>query len=1024
METRKASLGRDWEALTDEHKAELETAEDLFDRFEDGETVDPLGLVGAYRSGKTQLLYHLFAESWARGVPAFYIGDPGSMLDEFQESDSDNLNDWIEYRIEEHLDAYEERDIDGVDWFPNVDTQTKEEYINKYGSIVSGADVSKSTLLFDEVEQSYRAFIRAMDKDDDNPLRKINDGLQDSLKVWSFGMISAFEFIGEADWGRIKEIRIPPLDVADVRSLLKERQPAAADLANIIWWLSRGRTGIIIKLIDELPTDPEDGAIDWLETLAEADFKDTRLINNLWTELNREDWDAAITALLFREDGLDAWTIDDEVALKLEGCQSIIVDIIKEGYSFEETDSHRRAISIIDRNVERVLQGLAINESQLFPRFGLSEQVEADAFLDLVTNMTVSFEPAADERRVAVDAIDDIKGSLHPKWMQEVTKTDQVEGPVETASPEIIRDSFPPIAVNPERVSPRTTEELRKSMDQGLALNTGLPANEIVSIRFCPNASAFNSETSELINSYDITNPTLLVVPEEEFDTSLPDDAQPYQDHQLLKVEEYQSNRFWSFVLNLYGRMDREQIGDPYYVDNSGKNALIEQINEREVRNTIETLYDQLYQVAEEEIERFANEYESIYSLENTTTLVWNEERLQDDTPYWSNGQFAESTIALSYLPVFGPDYEKGREYSKIHQYFKTGIKDGLVNGGQSGFGFKEYFDNMFTQSGYSGPVTSERNHYRQGSHLDPAVQQTRSALTSLAALQEGESLIQELNDQDVDVGQNQVPVVGIPGVSDLANAFLRPLLVCGLTNGSDPPIDVTEYLEGSIDDLQLQLEIVDDYIERVEALDESLSSPESADVGSWVDIETHRLDQFKTNLRNLIEACEDLEEKCQADSGSTPIGYHYWFFVNLYLEDISDIIDDLESKIHQASSSDISDAVTLYDEIHTTISESDAVSMHFESRESILSQLEEYGDEIFDLQAEQGSTTLSIPEDQDDLVELNASVGDHIDELSQMHQDIEKIESQSTEIAKEIDQTKDALNKLLHPKEMEVSHE
>jgi hypothetical protein len=199
--TRKADLERAWEPLTDEHERQLERAEGTFERFANGESVDPLAIVGAYRSGKTQLLYHLFSQSWEQDIPAFYIGDPGQLLTEYAAADASDLNTWLQARIDDQLSAYVNDDPSEIPWFPNVPTETKRAFVQAHGDDLDPDEPVQTSLLFDEVEQSYRDFIRVMDKDDDNPLRKINDGLQDSIKVWSFGMISAFEFIGEADWG-------------------------------------------------------------------------------------------------------------------------------------------------------------------------------------------------------------------------------------------------------------------------------------------------------------------------------------------------------------------------------------------------------------------------------------------------------------------------------------------------------------------------------------------------------------------------------------------------------------------------------------------------------------------------------------------------------------------------------------------------------------------------------------------------------------------------------------------------------
>ena len=41
MDTRKAQLGREWQAHTDDHERELSRAEESLDAFKAGETVDP-----------------------------------------------------------------------------------------------------------------------------------------------------------------------------------------------------------------------------------------------------------------------------------------------------------------------------------------------------------------------------------------------------------------------------------------------------------------------------------------------------------------------------------------------------------------------------------------------------------------------------------------------------------------------------------------------------------------------------------------------------------------------------------------------------------------------------------------------------------------------------------------------------------------------------------------------------------------------------------------------------------------------
>lgn len=1024
LTTRKASIHREWRPLTGEHGRQLDRVDKSFSKFTAGEEIDPLALVGAYRSGKTQLIYHRFNDAWERGIPAFYIGDPGEMLNQYIESEETNLNAWIQSRIDEQLAAYTENDPSGIEWFPNTDAETKKRFVDEHGDDLDLDQTIRTALFFDEVEQSYRDFIRVMDKDDSNPLRKINDGLQDSIKIWSFGMISAFEFIGEADWGRMREIRIPPLEVDDVRNLLEDQRPDATELANVIWWLARGRTGLIIKLIDGLPNDiEEEEAVDWLRELADANFRDTRPINNIWTDLERGDWEPAIKAILFLEDGFDTWQVEQDAALTVPQCQILAINIIKEEFSFDETEDAQDALEILDRNVERVFSGLAVTDESLFPTFGLSEQEQAAAFVSLVSDMTVSFEPASTARSIATEALDALEDVFHTNWIERASKADTIEQHVATAAPKIVQEAFPPIAVNPERVSERSGDDLQDAMKQGLSIEPDTGGKSRVNISFCPTVESLNSELSELVNSYDITKPKVLVVPDDEgFDISLGNEVDVYTRHQLLKIESYQSNRFWTFITNLYGRLDEESLSGPYFVNENKKTELLNRCEEREVRNTIETLYDQLQQVAVDYVEVFEQNYRGTYSLGEGNTLIWEEERLNGQKPYWSNGEFIESTVALSYLPLFGPEYEPVRDYSKLYKHLKYAIVNDLVAGNKGGFQFKTYFDDLFTQSGYSDRVDTERNHYEVDGQLAPAVKQTRDTLTALAKLNDASEIISKLDDPAVDLKTDQVPVASVSGLTHLGYGLIRALLISGLTIGDGPEIDIKARLRNIVSEIETEISTIEDYKEQVDSRNNQLTSPDAANVGTWIDIKASQLDDYETNLEKVQDRVEDLIKKVEADSSAGPIGYHYWFLTNIYIDDISEQIDDLESQISAANVDEITDAVRLFESVHAIIAEEEFVEFVFDSREDLLDRVEQYGNRIFDLESHLGYTELSIPEDNDDLDKLNRTVGKHTQHLSSLEQDLRSIRSNSEQLEQELEESREALLNLLTEKETMVT--
>jgi hypothetical protein len=1044
--TRKAKLDRAWEPLTDEHERQLERAERSFDRFESGESVDPLAIVGAYRSGKTQLLYHLFSESWERNIPAFYIGDPGEMLTAFAAADESDLNTWLQGRIDDQLAAYVDDEPADIPWFPNVPTETKRAFVQAHGNDVAVDQPVQTALLFDEVEQSYREFIRVMDKDDDNPLRKINDGLQDSIKIWSFGMISAFEFIGEADWGRMREIRIPPLEVDAVRDLLAERRPEATDLANTLWWLARGRTGLIIKFVDSLPEDPVSDATAWLRELAETNFRDTKLLNNLWTERDRDEWEQAIRSLLFDDDGLDAWQLGQQTALPATRCQYLAVDILKAEFAFAQTETHQNALEIIDRNLARVFRGMAVTADDLFPAFGLADKEQAEAFLSLVSDMIVSFEPASDERSTALEALDDATEGFHTQWIDHVSDAELVDRAVATVAPTILHAAFPPIAVNPERVSDRSTESLEATMDRGLTVDTGTPAADTADIRLCPTEAAFQTELEAVTTSYDITAPTLLVVPE---DADFDHDAtgvDVYRRHRLLAIESYRSNRFWTFVVNLHGRLAGENASDPYQIDDRTISQLLATCADREIRNTIETLSDQLRQVAVDFLDTFATDYRETYSLADSDALLWEESRLDGTKPYWSSGKFVESTVALSYLLLLGPEYESDRAYAELHEPLQSGIDADLVAGGRGGFQFKTYLESLFTQDGYSRAVRSERDHYTVDADLAPPVRRTRDALADLASLTDVSDIADQLDDPGLSLQDTQVPVASLDGLTYLGNALIRALLTAGLTTGADPEIDMGARIQQVRADIDAALDTVARCRQQVETYDSRLRPPDTAAVGTWFEIESGRLERYQSNLERLRDGAVDLRDKVDSDAAAGPTAYQYWFLLRLYLDDITGQIETIEATLEEPLIADITDAIEAFDAVHATLESESFVAFAFEDRDTVVDQFEEYGDRIFDLRErltrmpvpvsddegvglsqvdeyddqvrpidpEADDASLRLPDDAAVLEQLNQFIAQHKQHLVTLEDELDSLESTAADVEQLTETTRKELLALL----------
>jgi DNA repair exonuclease SbcCD ATPase subunit len=141
-----------------------------------------------------------------------------------------------------------------------------------------------------------------------------------------------------------------------------------------------------------------------------------------------------------------------------------------------------------------------------------------------------------------------------------------------------------------------------------------------------------------------------------------------------------------------------------------------------------------------------------------------------------------------------------------------------------------------------------------------------------------------------------------------------------------------------------------------------------------------------------------------------------------MYEENIRDNIDDFKSDIDAISIEHINDARNLFSEAYKQVQGSNSVPLHFGSKEHLLAELEEFGDDVFNLKSTLGASSLSLPEDREDLQALNDSVRVHIKELQQLNEDLGTIEQQSKAVREALDQTKSELRELLTRKEMNVN--
>lgn len=280
------TLGKPFAPISPAHQQAMNDVENTIDAFARGEQCSPLSIRGPFRTGKTALQYHTFEYAWKMGLPAVFV-EASTLLDEYDPAKAASFDTWVYQRMQEEANAIVDRDLDAIEWLPSVAGSgiTQQEWIDS--NVPEDINTERGILLIDEVEQEYTEFISATGVDDDNPLRKLLDR-PEIVTVLSMGQLSAFEFIGDADLGRMEPISIPPVTVEHTEDLLVEHS-ADPSLGRIAYWLTRGRAARVHQVVTEAskqslsPSNYSEIA-DWLSDYAHQQSSEFQPVRQVWED--------------------------------------------------------------------------------------------------------------------------------------------------------------------------------------------------------------------------------------------------------------------------------------------------------------------------------------------------------------------------------------------------------------------------------------------------------------------------------------------------------------------------------------------------------------------------------------------------------------------------------------------------------------------------------------------------------------------------------------------------------------------
>lgn len=1021
------SLSRPYQPITTAHKEVIadveERIEDFisgdYERGEEGEDAGPapIAITGAYGSGKTQLEYHIFRRAWEEGVPAVYIGAPSEMLSEFEDVDVTSLIKWLygdeeegtTGKIVEEIMAMVNREYDSVFWFPDIREESKRSWIkeNVPEDLTPEEVNERYVLIIDELEQSYQKFATAIDVEDQNPLRGLNDVKPEALNVWSFGLLSAYEFIGDADIRRTAQITIPPVDVGAVDQLLRQETENPAELSNFIWWTSRGRGGWAYKIVDEVGGSPN-SLIDWMESLSELQFSEVDLVRPIWSQAPADQYENAARALSFSEEGYRNWLIEGEPSLSpsdaVDYIDGLLRDVERLRSDSEEnhSESEGRAITMLRRNLDRTLDGLTPHSSDLLPQRLLQDEAEAKAFLNLVQNFLLSFEPRGEPRTIAYETLEEAKEGFNDDYISGLFNHDSsVEKHSWTVRPSKISNAFPPVTMNPRRLTDQRTEDLREEMGHGLWVEVEVEPD----VYYCPTQNAAQSQVDEIARDPDISKPSIAFVPDDT-EVSLSETGKILQDNDILEIREQSATKLWDFVVELYGYLDESEFEDPYRATVEKIESVAANAENREKRDTIETLYEQLTErVGQAAAEELMRRYSERFSIEDS--IIWEHDTIAG-LPDWGSTNLSDGVTSLWHILALGAELSWDQPQGNLRNAMEEGFEAELVSSNRDDAMKRLVLTDLFTQSGYSSHTNNLRDLYRTaaGTQLKDAMTNTQTLLSSLAREVDTDRVIEAVQDIEKNSWDGNFPILSNINVPDQYSlSFLRSVLAMALFREDE---NVEERLREVSEDIGDLRETIKGYVEDAEDADEKLSPPDIVDDAEDVDLKPAPLEKYDDNLEKVKKAVDDIASRCEQNPDFRVTAFALYYLVDPYEKLMREKIDELSVDMSDVENiNEVIGLIDVFKELHRSAQDFDAADEYFDSADQLVADIERYGDDALDIQSMAGPGNIVIPDETDQIGTLNEEAEEKRGEV----QDINKKLNNLIEKHEELENKQDVVS-------------
>lgn len=1013
MKQRIASPEKPWADITPQHESLRESVENVIQSLDEDEPTefdhDPLGVVGPYRSGKTQLLYHTFHFAWNNGIPALYT-DAQSIFDEFEASNSNRISEWLSDRVTSQIESLLEGD--SAEWLPNWDRVELEEDFIADVSELESVDTGRVVLLVDEIEQAY-TYLRSNELvDDKNPLRVLLDDTQGVYQIWAFGLVSAYEFLGEADYARFEEVRLPLLTVADVRQRL-DKQDKTTEIANGIWWLARGRVGWVNKLVEEAPSS-EGNLSDWVSSLGTLNFDGLTPINKeVWTEstVEKNKWDQARHASLFIKGEYEDWQITGRSgeSMTVGDAAGLSLDIILDETTVSLSPDSKE---IIERNLKRLCDALspineADSEDRYLPANLITDRAQANGYLDLLQDLILSFEARGKKRAKAIGAIEDVNNdSFRVGWTDRYHNyITNYEG-AWSVKPSIVAEAYPAVGVDPSNLSESRRETIEADITSGIQVNGEKSRlNCSCEVYFCPNKSSLNTIIDMAESSKKLTTTYVVVTPESPSEFGIDPESMEAVDLERLTFHEESAERLWDFIIHLYHYVTVENsVSLP--ITNRKISDIIDNEKNREKRNTVQSLYEQVENIADTAESEALEDFVDHYSRDSKNQPIWADDHLDDDAPPGMYGAGSSARQGLDYsLICSARGLSPEDEFVDLSDVMLAGIDKGYIDVEGQKFGFENFLQYVFTDGLLSSPVQDIREYYIDDSvGRDTAIDHLQDYLLDVT---EEENLLKRLTDMNSEVGDFDV-LNGTSFENQLAPQFLWGVLLDAVAQKSEE--QVANHLEEIISRETRLIDDISQISNRIKNRNSQLSSHDG--MGRSVKIRNDTLSEYEEHIHLVHDLTEIMSGRLNDDSSLSTIVVVYRTILESYLYGFDEEVDSIKETVYDSNLLELKKLEGQYNRFGSNLRELSRNTIYLEkSEEEVENILRQVGNAVFDFQRPIGDDSIA-PSDEDSFEALVDWAEENSSELSNYNNQIEKIESLLNERAAEQENCSEAFNK------------